>query len=656
MRYRLAPGFALVAAVVAACGAAGTKSGTGGTAGSSTGGSGAQDAGSDAPAAVTLKVTPSTTSATVTIGGAPVTVTFKASASVGGGGAMDVTKMAAWSIAPALGSVAEGVVTLAGNGGKATVTATYQGQTASATLAVELTGDVFGAGTDPTTKAAFAAATPDTSAADAPAIEYPEDGVVLPANLPPIDAQWTQGAADDTTYRVHLTSPGLLDVSFYTTGLDLVFPAMPWAAVAATTADVPTQITVDALGGGGKALRTSLPRTLTVASDTIDQSAIYVWLPSSGTFHVLDIIAGTDVALPNSEPALSAGQPCSGCHRISRDGTRFSYTYNGANFEFGALKYDKKQGMFVPTIAPTMSFRATYGTFNPNEAAQGPALLVATQVPNDVQEQMPGSVTLVLINPDDGSTVQSNVATALTQIDPAVGQGTSMPDWSPDGSFVVFAAYDSTTEVRLLGDDIVQASIVEMPVSWAQATGFTFGKPKTLVQAQKGPSITPDTGENDFLPTVSPDGTAVAFTRAAGYWSLRTQSSPINLSGQIVVVRRSDGQVLPLLKGSNGPGTTLSSTWPQWAPSLGSRYAWLAYAAERPYGHLLTTSSPENAQCSFVQGQQLCKHLWITAIDRQKLASGTADPSAAPFFVPGQTLAAQYVSPQWTRAVIAPPQ
>ena len=51
-----------------------------------------------------------------------------------------------------------------------------------------------------------------------------------------------------------------------------------------------------------------------------------------------------------------------------------------------------------------------------------------------------------------------------------------------------------------------------------------------------------------------------------------------------------------------------------------------------------------------------CKHLWITAIDRDKLAKGTVDPSAAPFFIPGQTLAAQYVSPQWTKAVIAPPQ
>ena len=70
----------------------------------------------------------------------------------------------------------------------------------------------------------------------------------------------------------------------------------------------------------------------------------------------------------------------------------------------------------------------------------------------------------------------------------------------------------------------------------------------------------------------------------------------------------------------------------------------------------LTPASPENAQCGFVQGQKQCKHLWITAIDRSKLASGTADPSSAPFFIPGQTLAAQYVSPLWTKAVIAPPQ
>ena len=218
----------------------------------------------------------------------------------------------------------------------------------------------------------------------------------------------------------------------------------------------------------------------------------------------------------------------------------------------------------------------------------------------------------------------------------------------------MFAAYDSDANyVRLLGDDIVRASIVEAPVSYDAASGsFTFGAPKTLVQA--APSMNPDTGENNFLPSYSPDGSAVAFTRAAGWWSIKTQQSLINLSGQIAVVRKSDGKVFELVRGSNGPGTTLASTWPQWAPTLGSRYAWLAFGSERAYGHRLTNASPQNQQCNLVQGQKQCKQLWIMAIDRQKLATGADDPSAAPFWIPGQNLAAQYVSPQWTKAVIAP--
>jgi hypothetical protein len=99
----------------------------------------------------------------------------------------------------------------------------------------------------------------------------------------------------------------------------------------------------------------------------------------------------------------------------------------------------------------------------------------------------------------------------------------------------------------------------------------------------------------------------------------------------------------------------MSSTWPQWAPTLGSKYAWLAYASERPYGHLMSEANPVSCG-GMVQGQKLCKHLWVTAIDLSMLASGTADPSQSPFWIPVQTLGAQYVSPQWTVAVIQPPQ
>jgi hypothetical protein len=650
---RLAFAVTLTVALAAACSSTGPK-GSAGTAGTAGGGSG--DAGADAPAAVALRIDPTTSSVTSPLGGpVPAAVAFHAYATVGSAPEQDVTAMAEWSVGPSIGGVTSGLVTFTGNGGTTQVTAMFQGGTAQAALTVQVTGDVFGTGTDPTTKTAFGGATADPNPANAPAVEYPEDGVVLPQNLPPIDAQWAQGAADNATYRVHLQSPAILDVYFYTTARDLVFPAAAWATVAATTADVATQITVDALGSANM-LRTSAARTLTVAADTIDNSAIYVWQSSTGTFRVIDVIAGTEVALPNNSPALAAGQPCSGCHRISRDGTRFSYTYMGAgaNFQFGSMVYDPKQGLFATKITPAPAFMATYATFNPNEAVQVPAMLAT--VPDNVAQNTAGTVRLEVLDPDTGMPVMSNITAAIAMIDPAVGHATSMPDWSPDGSFVVFSAYDSSANfVRDLGDDIVAASLVEMPVTYDQASGFTFGAPKTLVQIPAGAAATPDTGQNNFLPAISPDGTAVAFTRAAGWWSIKTQQTLINLSGQIAVVRRSDGQVLELVKGSNGAGTTQSSTWPQWAPTLGSRYAWLAYAAERPYGHMMTATNPVNCG-GLVQGQNLCKHLWVTAVDLKQLASGTTDPSAAPFWIPAQTLGAQYVSPQWTKAVIAAPQ
>ncbi len=644
----------LSAALAAACSSSGPKGSTGTTGA----GGGGGDAGADAPA-VTLRIDPTTESVTSPLGGpAPAAVTFHAYATVGSAAEQDVSATATWSVGPSVGAVSGGVVTFTGNGGTTVVSAAFEGATAQAPLTVEVTGDVFGTGTDMTTKAAFAGATADPTPAAAPSVEYPEDGVVLPQNLPPIDAQWSQGAVDNATYRVHLQSPSILDVYFYTTARDLGFPSPAWATIAATTPDTTTLLTVDALGSASTpaSLRTSTPRQLTIASDTIDNSAIYVWQSSTGTFRVIDVIAGTEVPLPNNSPALAAGQPCSGCHRISRDGKRFAYTYMGAgaNFQFGSMVYDPKQALFATKITPAPAFMATYATFNPNEATQVPAMLAT--VPDNVAQNTAGTVRLEVLDPDTGMPVMSNIAAAIGMIDPAVGHATSMPDWSPDGSFVVFAAYDSSTNfVRDLGDDIVAASLVEMPVAYDKTTGFTFGAPKTLVEVAAGAAGAPDTGQNNFLPAISPDGSAVAFTRAAGWWSIKTQQSLLNLSGQIAIARRNDGQVFELVKGSNGAHTNLSSTWPQWAPSLGSRYAWLAYAAERPYGHLMSSTNPVDCG-ALVQGQNLCKHLWVTAVDLKALASGTADPSAAPFWIPAQTLTAQYVSPQWTQAVIAPPQ
>lgn len=601
----------------------------------------------------TLRVDPPTDSETVPLGGPGSNVQFHAyRKDPGATTETDVTSQVAWTIEN--GAVASssggGTFALLGAGGVTKVDVNLQGVSASADLTVKATGDVFAGGTSAATKAQFASAAPDPNPADSAVPEYPLDGVVLPGNLPAVDFQWSQ-VSDNSVYRVHVVAGATLDAYLYTDARILTPDAKTWTAILQSTPDAAAAWTVEALGASNQ-LRTSTPRTFTGTSDTIDDSAIYVWQPSTGTFHVLDMIKETDVVLPSNSGALQAGQPCSGCHRISRDGKRFSYTFNGSNFEFGALTYNASTQSFDEKIAPATTYRATYATFNPLEDSQIPAMMVAE--PNNAlshSQNVAGTVTLNLRNPDTGVAIGSNLAASLAAL--TNKKSASMPDWAPDGSFVVFAAYDSDSYfVRELGDDIVEASIVEMPVSFAGGA-FTFGTPKVIVpNADTG---APDTDPNNLLPSVSPDGKAVAFTRAAGWWSIKTQTSLLNLSGQIMMVRRSDGQVLELANGSNGAGTQMNSTWPQWAPTLGKKYAWLAYASERPYGHELTPASPENATCTLIQGQQQCKHLWVMAIDLAKMQSGTADPSFAPFWLPGQTIANQYVSPQWTKAVpIAP--
>ncbi len=630
------------ALLVVACSDDGDTSGPGaGTSASSSGAGGAET--------VTLRIEPADTTIDVVIGQPYPTVAFTAFATKGAAPEEVVTPETQFSIVKtSVGTFSGPTLTLSGVGGDTEVRGTYAGAAASAALHVKLTGDVVMPGSDPTLPDQFEAATPDPTAGNEPLVEYPQDGVVLPGNLPPVEAQWSQ-AADNFAYRVRLEAGAVLDVAFYTQARELLFPADTWELIRQTAPDQPITVTVDGLGSGGL-LRSSSPRALTVSEDQIDDSAIYVWQSSTGSFRVLDVAAGTDVPLPNNAGALASGQPCSGCHRISRDGKRFAYSFNGANFQIGTLRYDEPSQTYVETVAPVAGVRGTYATFNPLEESSVPAMLLT--VPEDVAQNAPGTSRLSLVHPETLAPVSSNIAAALG----GAPASTLMPDWSPDGSFVVFASYDSGTHyVRELGDDVVLSSIIEMPVTYDGSTqSFTFGTPKVLVAPPMG--SLPDTGENNFLPTISPDGSAVAFTRAAGYWSLKTQVDPINQSGQIMLVRRSDGHVFELLAGSNGAGTIMHSTWPQWAPTLGKKYAWIAYSSQRPYGHRLTPASPENAACTLVQGQTQCKQLWVTAIDLEALANGTVDPSRPPFWIPGQTLAAQYVSPQWTKAVLPQPE
>jgi hypothetical protein len=200
----------------------------------------------------TLSIVPSEPLAEIGVDGQPDFIAFRAFMKREGELEVEVTKDVNWTIDnPSLGTIdGLGHVAFKGHGGKAKISATYEGVTASTPLTVKLRGDVYLPGTDENTKFDFGSAFIDPNTANAPLLEYPEDGVVLPANLPPIEAQWTAGGA--AVYRVRLAIEDTLDVTFYTTGHELAFPADLWAKVRSTAPDAPVTLELEGLDAAGQ--------------------------------------------------------------------------------------------------------------------------------------------------------------------------------------------------------------------------------------------------------------------------------------------------------------------------------------------------------------------------------------------------------------------
>lgn len=604
-------------------------------------------------AMATLRIEPAEVVLTTTLDGTSTSATLKAFEN-------DKEVAATYTLGdPSIASMTGSTVGGAKHGGVTTITGRTADASGDAVLKVKLIGDSFLAPADATTKAAFDATTPKSDPSKAPAIEYPLAGAIVPRNVPPMEVQWS--ATDATSWRVHFKTKDTLDLVVYSKSREALLPAAAWTTLSESAAGEDVEITVDGLGPSG--LYASAPVTIKVARDRIDDTSIFYWESSSGSMKVLDFATGKLAPLPVTGSAWAPGDPskCVACHTVSRDGTRFAYT-NG-DISLGTLVANPEKTSFVAAIEPgaklSTSFRWSHAVFNPLESTTRPALLVTKA--DRVANNTPGRVRLALIDPETGVDVPSNLTEWLAAFPAGYPRDLLQPDWSNSG-VIVFNAYDTEMAnpdpagmpakawVRLLGDDSVGGSIMEASVTYdAAAKKFTFGPPKYLVKAKVGASL--DVTESNTLPQISPDESLVAFARLDGWWPVKYQDPAIiNVTGRIELVRRSDGVVIELAN-ANGPPKS-DVTQPQWAPTLGADYAWLAFSAERPYGHRMSKATTLPGSCFAGTGMTLCKNMWITAIDRKKAASGTADPSAIPFWMPGQTPLASAVSPRWTKTAV----
>jgi hypothetical protein len=531
----------------------------------------------------------------------------------------DITSRCSLAVDPSFGEFTAATVTVVAHGGKTTVDAACGMLTGQGILQVNLTGSVvIGPNTPLNSATLFDNATATTDPARTPTIEYPIDKAVSPKNIPSIEFQWT--AAGNDLFHVALVS-SFAKVDVYTTQVEALMATKDWESLIGSVAGENLAITVEGLTMAAAATKyASALTSLIVTNDNIDKTAIYYWASSQG-----NIMSQT---FGDPTPPALVKDDCTSCHSVSRNGTRIGYSRciggDCSRLYAGFMKYDAVTQTWNETVdANGATIQGSYTTFAP----------IGNPFPDDNQAlAMVGlsNGSLALYDPDTGAAVPSNAGVAS----PA-GKSAMMPDWSADGTKVVFAQTPTAGQwIDLDGGRIAT-------MSYAFSGGaHNFGTPTLIVP---DPIVLPGgTYQNFFFPSFSPDGKLVVFNAARSSWRNFTNA---RTAGQRLMLAESNGAWIADLTAMNGGTGDMDITWAHWAPTISNEYYWVVFSSERDYGHR-TTAATSPASC-VQKGVTQCKQIWLGAVAKNRLGT-PMDPSAPPMWLPGQNPLANNISPYWS--------
>ena len=544
----------------------------------------------------TLSIAPATSELQI-LNGAPGLESFTATLTDAGGVTKDVTADTSFTIDPTYG-------TFAGNGltmmvaGKTTVSANYQGLTATAEVIARLKDVRIDPGVPAGAPGWF---TGPEDPSRAPKIVYPAADVIMPRNVGDFEVHWTDTSSNDV-YELSLTTE-FADVRVYVMGGNGSVPGGSWAAFLADewTAAVGTETTVQFQVRGVQSSNPvsvgSAPPQLVKLSNETMLGGLYYWA-STSTTGVYGIFRH-DMSMPGQPAqqymttAQTAGR-CVACHVLSRDGKEMLITYDGGD------KMATTVDVATGTAAPATQ-----------------AWNFATFTPDGTQFLSVHDGTLVVRKYAD----QSVLATMM-----ASGPVTH-PDLSPDGKSLVYV------HPGVPGSD------------WAFGTGSIFVRSYDQATNAFGPEqqLVAD-GANNYYPSFSPDGQWILFNKGDN-----TQNGTLNQSGSyngpnarvFVIEADNSAPAVELSAADVGPG--LTDSWARWAPfaqTFGANNEpmyWITFSSKRDFGvRLVGTQRPQ---------------IWMAPFFPDRAAAGQ-DPSAPAFRLPFQAIESNNHIAQWTQQVV----
>jgi hypothetical protein len=504
-----------------------------------------------------------------------------------------------------LGALAGTQFSASGNAaGTGHVTATSQGKSGSTGVTVTVHQITLGPGVPPDAPGKLPPTA--TPGALSPQVVYPLDGALMPASVASPDVQWEGTAQPGDLFRVKLVAGGATVESIVANASGFTWDFAPsaaaWALLTASAGASPITVTVDHWDAQS-GLEGSNPIKVSLAAADV-RGAIYYWDLSEGKMQRLDD-SGRNLAIPNPPAAPSdANNHCVACHTISRDGRFLAGELWGGGLSgavFDLANPTVIMGNPAPTMAPVNTYNSLFSTFN----ADATRLLI-----ND-------GTSLKLIDPKTGMALPTTGT-------PLPAAKAAHPTWSPDGTLVAFVnnidggwAVDYTT-----GDLAVIAA----------GPGDSFGAPATIVSSSTGdPAF-----KAPSWPSFSPDSQLIAYaagTNSRGRNAVGMPPVETVYPGALFLVGRAGGTPTRLDNACSGQRNCYL---PCFSPYDSGGYFWLVFYSVRDYG---------NAQAG-TKGTQR-RQMWVTAIDKSKLAAGGGDPSSVPYWLPMQDPKTENMSAFW---------
>lgn len=469
-------------------------------------------------------------------------------------------------------------------GGKGTLTASYDGMSATADVTVQLVFVDDPLSLDPAIKDLFDTATVDDGSLN---ILYPYDRTVFPRGLTGPIVQWN-GGADGDIYRLHVES----DTFEFTSYANVpnpsryTFPSIPADIFKLLVGSTDGQVKMDLQRYDGTTAYKAKSQTWTVAPANL-AGTIYYWEINQGNVVRLKVGA----AAPENFIQKPPGVQCVACHSVSANGSTLVAGFHGG---------------YSP-----------WGTFNTQDGAS----MYATDSASGFEAISPDGQFIIYGQSNNTNTMTlspSTMLSTLAVLTPPVG-APAHPAWSTNGSKI---AYGVRTDGNWL--DFNNAGLYVADIDAAA--------PSISNQIEIVPNADPTLRVNTY-PTFSPDSNWIAFQRSN---TARTRAA----LGEVWLTSDDGTAVLPMpeLNGTNylPAPQNQASYQPTFLPVAVGGYFWVVFESERTYGNFLTDTNPASRR----------KQLWVAAINANPMPG--EDPSHPAIWLPGQELGNQNMRGAWS--------